>query len=56
VLAGGERAQADFDMRLRHGEIDDDLDLRVGEQRLDARRTQPKLGGACLRHGGHRIG
>ena len=43
VLAGGERLQADLDMRLRHGEVDDDLDRRIGEQRVDARRRQPEL-------------
>ena len=36
VLAGCERLKADLDMGRRHGEVDDDLDRRVGQQFVDA--------------------
>ena len=34
VLAGGDRLQADLDMGERHRQVDDDLDVGVGEQAL----------------------
>ena len=48
VLAGGERLQPDLDMRLRDGEVDDDLDRRIGEQRVDRARGQAEFRGPRL--------
>ena len=54
VLAGGDRLQADLDMRLRHGEVEHDLDRRIGEQRVDRTRRHAELRRARLRR--RRIG
>ena len=54
MLARGERLQADLDMRLRHRQVEDDLDRRIGEQLIDWTRGKAELGRARLR--GRRIG
>ena len=43
VLAGGERLQADLDMRLRDREIEDDLDGRIGEHRIDRSAREGRI-------------
>ena len=48
MLAGGDRLQPDLDMRLRDGQVDDDLDGRVGEKIGDAFGGEAELGGARL--------
>ena len=53
MLARGDRLKADRDMGERHGEVDDDLDLRIGEERLYRFRRNAELGAARL--GGGRI-
>ncbi len=52
VLAGRDRLQADFDMRLRHREIENDLDGRVGENRIDGARGKAEFGRARFRRRG----
>ena len=52
VLAGRDRLQADLDMRLRHREVEDDLDRRVGENRVDRARGKAEFGRARLRRRG----
>ena len=49
VLAGGDRLQADLDVGAGHGQVDDDLDLRIGEQLGDALHRHAELGAARLR-------
>ena len=56
MFAGRQRLQADLDMRGRDGEVENDLDLRVGEQRVDRDRPQvefrrPRLRGFATRVG-----
>ena len=48
VLARGDRLEAHLDMRLRHGEVENDLDRRIGENRLDRARRNPEFGRARL--------
>ena len=43
VLAGGDGLQADLDMRLRHGQVEDDLDRGIGEQRVDGLRRDAEF-------------
>ena len=45
MLAGRDRLEADLDMGLRDGEVDDDLDAWVGEEIGDASSRQAELGG-----------
>ena len=45
MFAGGDRSQPDFDMRFGNGEVDDDLDSRIGEQRLDRACGQSEFAG-----------
>ncbi len=54
MLAGGDRHQADLDMRLRYREVEDDFDRRIGEERVDRTRRRAELGRARLRR--RRIG
>ena len=44
VLAGREGLQPDLHMGGRDRQIDDDLDRRIREQRIDRHRAQPELG------------
>ena len=48
VLARGHRLEPDLDMRLGDGEIDDDLDRRVGQEIVDALRRNAEFGAARL--------
>src|SRR5690606_32736756 len=43
VLTGFDRAQAHLDMCTRYGEVDDDVDRGVGQQRLDRDRRHVEL-------------
>ena len=55
VLAGRDRLQADLDMRLRHGEVEDDLDRR--DRRAARRPTRAGMpNSARARLGGLGIG
>ena len=56
VLAGGDRLEADFDMRVRNREVQDDLDRRIGEQRVDRTRRNAKFRRARLRRRGIGVG
>src|SRR5262249_11335450 len=56
VLPGLDRAKPDWHVRLRHGKVDDDLDLRIGEELLDGGRPQAKLFGLGFGYFRHRIG
>ena len=49
VLAGGDRLEADLDMGVRNREVEDDLDRRIGEQRVDRTRRNPELRRARFR-------
>jgi hypothetical protein len=41
MLAGRHRPEADFDMGTRDGEVDDDVDRGIGEQRVDGLGASP---------------
>ena len=56
VLAGADRLQADFDMRLRAGEIENDLDRRIREHGIDGARGEAKFGRARFRRRGVGVG
>ena len=56
VLAGGDRLEADLDMRLRDREVEDDLDRGIGEQRIDRTRGKAELGRARLGRRGIGVG
>ena len=56
VLAGGDRLQADLDMGARDGEVDDDVDARVGEQIVDRFGLDAELGGLLGRDLGLHVG
>ena len=56
MLSRRERLQADLDMRERHGEVEDDLDVGVGEQRVDGARAQAEFRGARLGRLGLSVG
>ena len=43
VLAGGDRLEADFNMRVRNREVQDDLDRRIGKQRVDRRAPERRI-------------
>ena len=49
VLAGGDGLKPNLDVRLRHGQVDDDLDAWVGEQFRDGFCRHAKFGGTSLR-------
>ena len=52
MLAGGERLQADLDMRIRDREIENDLDGWIREHRIDGARGKAEFGRAPFRRGG----
>ncbi len=54
VLAGGDSLEADFNMRVGNGEVQDDLDGRIGKQRLDGARRNAEFRRARFRR--RRIG
>ena len=56
VLAGGDDLPAHRAVRQRHGQIDDDLDVRIGEQRLDRNRRDAVFARPCLGGLGTQIG
>ena len=56
VLAGGDRPEADLDMRFRHREVEDDLDRGIGEQRLDRARRNAEFRRARLGRRGVGVG
>ena len=56
MLAGGDRPEAHLDMGERHGEVDHDLDSRVGEEALDRRRRDAELRAARLGRRGVEVG
>ncbi len=46
VLAGGQAFEANIDMGPRDGEIDHEVDGRIGQQFIDTHRLEAKFGGA----------
>src|ERR1700729_3862886 len=49
MLAGGDGLEADLDMRLGHGEVENYLDGRVGQNSLDWLRGDAELRGPRFR-------
>ena len=43
MLAGSNDPETDLDMRPRNGEVDHDLDTRVGQKRIDGDRREAEL-------------